>query len=253
MNILIIEDELKAAKSLADLITTLRPTYKIIAQLQSIERAVAYFSENKEPDLVFLDIELADGLSFEIFKTVKLHCPIIFCTAYGQYAMDAIKANGIDYVLKPFSRQDIQTALEKVESFKNFFQQEAVPDWNALMSKIGVDDGKKSFLVFRNNKYTTVQTDTIAFFYIKEDVTTIMTFQQQEYSIAQSLDQLAAVLSAKQFFRVNRQYLISFAAVKEVEHYFARKLFVRLVIPTPEKLLIGKEKTSAFLGWLEDR
>jgi DNA-binding LytR/AlgR family response regulator len=253
MNILIIEDELKAAKSLADLITALRPTYKIIAQLQSIERAVAYFSENKEPDLVFLDIELADGLSFEIFKTVKLHCPIIFCTAYGQYAMDAIKANGIDYVLKPFSRQDIQTALEKVESFKNFFQQEAVPDWNALMSKIGVDDGKKSFLVFRNNKYTTVQTDTIAFFYIKEDVTTIMTFQQQEYSVAQSLDQLATVLSAKQFFRVNRQYLINFAAVKEVEHYFARKLFVRLVIPTPEKLLIGKEKTSAFLGWLEDR
>ena len=253
MNILIIEDELKASKSLADLITSLRPTYKIIAQLQSIERAVAYFSENKEPDLVFLDIELADGLSFEIFKTIKLHCPIIFCTAYGQYAMDAIKANGIDYVLKPFSRQDIQTALEKVESFKNFFQQEAVPDWNALMSKIGVDDGKKSFLVFRNNKYSTVQTDTIAFFYIKEDVTTIMTFQQQEYSIAQSLDQLAAVLSAKQFFRVNRQYLINFAAVKEVEHYFARKLFVRLVIPTPEKLLIGKEKTSAFLGWLEDR
>jgi DNA-binding LytR/AlgR family response regulator len=253
MKILIIEDELKAAKSLADLITTLRPSYQIVAQLQSIERSIAYFSENKEPDLVFMDIELADGLCFEIFKTIKLHCPIIFCTAYGQYAMEAIKVNGIDYVLKPFSRQDIETALTKVESFKNFFQQETVPDWNALMSKIGVDEGKKSFLVFRNNKYTTVQTDTIAFFYIKEDATTIMTFQQQEYSIAQSLDQLAAVLPAKQFFRVNRQYLINFAAVKEVEHYFARKLFVRLVIPSPDKLLIGKEKTSAFLGWLEER
>jgi two-component system response regulator LytT len=253
MNIIIIEDEIKAAKSLTDLITTLRPSYKVIAQLQSIERAIAYFSEHKEPDLLFLDIELADGLSFEIFKTVRLHCPIVFCTAYGQYAMEAIKANGIDYVLKPFSRQDILAALEKVEGFKNFFQQAPVPDWNALMSKIGVDDGKKSFLVFRNNKYTTVQTDAIAFFYIKEDATTLVTFQQQEYSIAQSLDQLAAVLSAKQFFRVNRQYLINFAAVKEVEHYFARKLFVRLVIPSPDKLLIGKEKTSAFLGWLEER
>jgi len=168
MNIIIIEDELKAAKSLADLITTLRPSYTIIAQLQSIERAVAYFSENKEPDLVFLDIELADGLSFEIFKTVRLRCPIIFCTAYGQYAMEAIKANGIDYVLKPFSRQDIQAALEKVEGFKNFFQQEAVPDWNALMSKIGVDDGKKSFLVFRNNKYTTVQPRRLTFFILKK-------------------------------------------------------------------------------------
>jgi len=253
MNIVIIEDELKAAKSLADLITALRPSYKIIAQLQSIESAVAYFSGNKEPDLVFLDIELADGQSFEIFKTITLRCPIIFCTAYGQYAMEAIKANGIDYVLKPFSRQDILNALEKVEGFKNFFQQESVPDWNALMSKIRVDDGKKSFLVFKNNKYTTVQTDAIAFFYIKEDATTLVTFQQQEYTIAQSLDQLAAVLSPKQFFRVNRQYLINFAAVKEVEHYFARKLFVRLVIPSPDKLLIGKEKTSAFLGWLEER
>lgn len=253
MNIIIIEDELKAAKSLASLISKIRPEAKVIAQLQSIESAVSYLSQNEEPNLIFMDIQLSDGLSFEIFKAVKINCPIVFCTAYGEYAMDAIKANGIDYLLKPFSKEDLEAAFEKVDNFKNFFQQNTQPDLDGLLKKMGLDEGKKSFLVFKNNKYTTVQTDLIAFIYIKHDASTIMTFQQQEYSITQSLDQVQALLSSKQFFRLNRQYLINFSAVKEVEHYFARKLLVKLVIPSPEKLLIGKEKTSAFLNWLESR
>jgi two-component system response regulator LytT len=253
MKIIIIEDEIKAAKSLANLIVKLRPAAQIAAQLQSIENAVDYLSENEEPDLIFMDIQLSDGLSFEIFKSVEIHCPIIFCTAYGEYAMDAIKANGIDYLLKPFSEADLQLAFEKVENFKNFFQQNTQPDLDGLLKKIGLDEGKKSFLVFKNNKYTTIQTDLIAFIYIRNDSSTIMTFQQQEYAIDQSLDQVQNSLSAKQFFRVNRQYLINFSAIKEVEHYFARKLFVTLVIPSPDKLLIGKEKTSSFLNWLENR
>jgi two-component system response regulator LytT len=253
MKIVIIEDEIKAAKSLANLITKIRPVAKITAQLQSIESAVSYLSENEEPDLIFMDIQLSDGLSFEIFKSVKIHCPIVFCTAYGEYTMDAIKANGIDYILKPFSEKELNDAFEKVESFKNFFQQHTQPDLDELLKKLGPDEGKKSFLVFKNNKYTTVQTDQIAFIYIRNDSSTIMTFQQQEYTLTQSLDQVQSMLSSKQFFRLNRQYLINFSAVKEVEHYFDRKLFVTLTIPSPDKLLIGKEKTSNFLNWLENR
>ena len=253
MNIIIIEDELKAAKSLANLIVKLRPAAKIIAQLQSIEGAVEYLSENEQPDLIFMDIQLSDGLSFEIFKSVEIRCPVIFCTAYGEYAMDAIKANGIDYLLKPFSQDDLQAAFEKVDSFKNFFQQNTQPDLDGLLKRIGLDEGKKSFLVFKHNKYTTVQTEQIAFIYIRNDSASIMTFQQEEYAIDQSLDQVQASLSAKQFFRLNRQYLVNFSAIKEVEHYFGRKLFVKLTIPSPDKLLIGKEKTSAFLNWLESR
>jgi two-component system response regulator LytT len=253
MKIVIIEDEIKAAKSLANLIIKLRPAAKITAQLQSIESAVSYLSENEEPDLIFMDIQLSDGLSFEIFKSVKIHCPIVFCTAYGEYTMDAIKANGIDYILKPFSEKELSEAFEKVDNFKNFFQQNTQPDLDELLKKLGPDEGKKSFLVFKNNKYTTVQTDQIAFIYIRNDSSTIMTFQQQEYSLAQSLDQVQSMLSSKQFFRLNRQYLINFSAVKEVEHYFDRKLFVTLTIPSPDKLLIGKEKTSNFLNWLENR
>lgn len=253
MNIIIIEDEIKAAKSLANLILKLRPAAKIVAQLQSIEGAVDYLSENVVPDLIFMDIQLSDGLSFEIFKSTEIRCPVIFCTAYGEYAMDAIKANGIDYLLKPFSQEDLQSAFEKVESFKNFFQQNAQTDLGNLLKNIGLDEGKKSFLVFKQNKYTTVQTEQIAFIYIRNDSSSIMTFQQQEYSIDQSLDQVQSLLSGKQFFRLNRQYLVNFSAIKEVEHYFGRKLFVKLIIPSPVQLLIGKEKATAFLNWLENR
>jgi DNA-binding LytR/AlgR family response regulator len=167
--------------------------------------------------------------------------------------MDAIKTNGIDYLLKPFSKEQLEEAFEKVEGFKNFFQKNAQPDMSVFLKKIGLEDSKKNFLVFKSNKYTTVPTDQIAYFYIKHDLVTIVTFQSQEYSLDQSLDQVQNSLSTKQFFRLNRQYLINFSAVKEVEHYFARKLFVKLSIATPEKLLIGKEKTTAFLQWLESR
>lgn len=253
MKVIIVEDELKAAKSLAALIEKVRPNAVVLAQLQSIESAVNYLSGNEAPDLIFMDVQLSDGLSFEIFKAVKIQCPVVFCTAYGEYAMDAIKANGIDYLLKPFSKEDLQEAFEKVENFKNFFQQNTQPDLDGLLKKIGLDEGKKSFLVFKDNKYTTIQTDQIAFFYISYDSATIKTFDEQSYFINQSLDQVQALVSPKQFFRLNRQYLINFSAIKEVEHYFARKLLVKLVIPSPEKLLIGKEKTTTFLSWLENR
>jgi DNA-binding LytR/AlgR family response regulator len=167
--------------------------------------------------------------------------------------MDAIKANGIDYLLKPFSFDDLSAAFEKVDNFRNFFQQNSQPDLDRLLKRIGLDNGKKSFLVFKHNKYITIQTDQIAFFYISHDSPTIRTFEGQDYFIDQSLDQVQALLSSSQFFRLNRQYLINFSAVKEVEHYFARKLLVKLLIPSPEKLIIGKEKTTGFLNWLESR
>jgi two-component system response regulator LytT len=253
MKVIIIEDEIKAAKSLANLIKDIRPSAVIEAQIQSIDGAVDYFSDHDQPDLIFMDIQLSDGLCFEIFKLVKIECPVIFCTAFGEYSMEAIKANGIDYLLKPFSKEDLLQAFQKVDNLKNFFQQNPLPDLDLLLKRVGNDEGKKSFLVYKHNKYTTVQTDQIAFIYIRNDSSSIMTFQEQEYAIVQSLDQVQSLLSPKQFYRLNRQYLVNFSAIKEVEHYFARKLFVKLTIPSPDKLLIGKEKTTAFLSWLENR
>ncbi|RFM27803.1 LytR/AlgR family response regulator transcription factor [Deminuibacter soli] len=253
MNIIIIEDEIKTAKSLESLITAAKPGAKVIAKLQSIESAVAYFTNNDMPDLAFMDVQLSDGLCFEIFKSVKITCPIIFCTAFDEYSLEAFKSNGIDYVLKPFSQEDITGALKKADELKNFFQQNTAPDINSLLSALTPAQGKKNFLVFKNQKYLNIPTDTIAFFYIKYDATFIMCFDQQEYNISQSLDQVAAQLPELQFFRLNRQYLISFDAIKEVEHFFQRKLYVKLTIPTPEKLLIHKDKVSVFLRWMENR
>ena len=256
MNILIIEDEIKTAKALGHIIKTIRPAANIVAFIQSIEAAVIYLSENANPDLIFMDVQLADGLCFEIFKNVKIQSPVIFCTAFSDYTMDAFKTNGIDYILKPFSKESIAEAMEKADQLKNFFQTNSngIEGFENMLQKIGVvQNGKTGFLVFTNNKYITVPTESIAFFYIHFQATMIMTFEKQQYSIAPSLDEVHKDLSSKQFFRINRQYLINFKAIKEVEHYFARKLLVHLTIPTSEKLLIGKDKTTVFLQWLENR
>jgi len=253
MNIIIIEDELKTAKSLENIIISLRPETKLVGQYQSIEDSVTALTEGPQPDLIFMDIQLADGLCFEIFKSVKITCPVVFCTAFDEYSLYAFKSNGVDYILKPFSKDDIKEALRKVDELKNFFQQKTSADLDALLSRLNPSSGKTSFLVFKNQKYTTVQTDNIAFFYIRNDATSIMGFDKQEFALNQSLDQVAASVSSKQFFRVNRQYLVNFKAIKEVEHYFLRKLYVKLVIETPDKLLINKEKSHSFLNWMEDR
>jgi DNA-binding LytR/AlgR family response regulator len=253
MNIIIIEDEFRAAKSLQNLILELRPESKIMAVYDSIETSVEALSKEIMPDLIFMDIQLSDGLSFEIFKAIDITCPIIFCTAFDQYMLDAFKSKGIDYILKPFSRDDISEALKKVDELRKFFRKNELPDIESLLQKISQPAGKTSFLVFKNQKYTTIPTESIAYFYIHNEITHLVTFDKEQFQLSQPLGQVAEQVSGKQFFRINRQYLVSFKAVKEMEHYFQRKILVKLVIETPEKLLINKDKTHSFFSWLEDR
>ena len=255
MTIIVIEDEIKTAKGLGQLILSIRPDAQILSYIQSIDGAVSYLLENDQPDLIFMDIQLADGLCFEIFKNVEVLSPVIFCTAFDNYAIDAFKSNGIDYVLKPFSRESIAQAIKKAGELKNFFQRnkKMMPDFEYLLTRTGENKGKSSFLVFKNNKYQTVLTENIALFCIKNETPTIITFDKAEYQITQSLDEVHKLLSPTQFFRINRQYLINFSAIREAEHYFSRKLILKLTIPTEEKLLVGKEKATTFLSWLENR
>ncbi|GGF03561.1 LytR/AlgR family response regulator transcription factor [Flavobacterium limi] len=255
MTIIIIEDEVKTAKALGQLILSIRPDAQILSYIQSIDGAVSYLLENDQPDLIFMDIQLADGLCFEIFKNVEVLSPVIFCTAFDDYAIEAFKSNGIDYILKPFSRESIAGAIKKAAELKNFFQRnkKAMPDFDYLLTRNGENKGKSSFLVFKNNKYQTVLTENIALFYIKNETPTILSFDKTEYQITQSLDEVHKLLSPTQFFRINRQYLVNFSAIREAEHYFSRKLIIKLTIPTEEKLLVGKEKATAFLSWLENR
>ncbi|AZB17355.1 DNA-binding response regulator [Chryseobacterium indologenes] len=253
MNIIIIEDEFRAAKSLQNLVLDLRPDSRILGVYDSIEASIDALSKDMKPDLIFMDIHLSDGLSFEIFKAIEITCPVVFCTAFDQYMLDAFKSKGVDYVLKPFSREDIAEALKKVDELKKFFQKNELPDLESLLQKINQPEGKSNFLVFKNQKYSTIPTESIAYFYIHNEITHLVTFAKEQFQLTQPLGQIAEQVSDKQFFRVNRQYLVNFKAIKEMEHYFQRKILVKLVIETPEKLLINKEKTHSFFTWLEER
>jgi two-component system, LytTR family, response regulator LytT len=156
--------------------------------------------------------------------------------------LDSLKAN------------DIANAIEnRADEFKNFFQQFRLPWLDELLTKLTTQNGKKSFLVFKSNKYFNVLTENIAFFYIRYESAMIMCFDKQEYFVSYSLEQIQNLLPEKQFYRLNRQYLINFSAVKEVEHYFARKLLVNPVITTKDKLIVSKEKVTDFLHWLDNR
>lgn len=253
MNIVIIEDEPRTAQSLENIVLDLKPEAEITGRYDSIADSAKALSSGNHPDLIFMDIQLADGLSFEIFKLVEIKCPVIFCTAFDEYSLEAFKSNGIDYILKPFSRESIWEALKKVDELRNFFQQKTTGDINDLIGKLNKPEGKSSFLVFKNQKYTTIQTQDIAFFYIRNESTFAVCFDRQEYPLSQPLSHIAGMVAASQFYRVNRQYLVNFSAVKEIEHYFLRKLYIRLTIETPEKLFINKEKSHSFFSWLENR
>jgi two-component system response regulator LytT len=255
MNILVIEDELKTGRALIKLIAGLRPGSKIDGPLQRVSSAVEYLALNPAPDLIFMDIQLADGLSFGIFEKTKVEAPVIFCTAYDEYALEAFKANGVDYLLKPFSEQTVQAAFAKLDKISNTFGNQQLPaDLVKQLLQINQPGAsKQSFLVFKNGKYTTISVGEIAYFFVRNEQTTLVTFTGEMFMINQSLDETTQQLDSKSFFKLNRQYLIGFKAIKEVEHYFARKLLVKLTVATDEKLLVGKDKTAAFLHWLEER
>jgi two-component system response regulator LytT len=157
------------------------------------------------------------------------------------------------YTLQPVGINAIAAALNRKDEIKTFFQQLRLPNLEDLLAKLTPPAGKKSFLVFKNNKYINVLTENIAYFYVNYESSVIMCFDKQEYFVNYSLEQIQSLLTEKQFFRLNRQYLVNFNAIKEVEHYFARKLLVNLIVPSKEKLLVSKEKVRQFLSWLDDR
>ena len=171
---------------------------------------------------------------------------------FNKYPQDPFRATGINYEPKTVSKEDIVTAFAKRDALKNFFQQNQ-PNLDDVLTRIAGLTGKRSFLIFKHNKYIIVPTENIAFFYVKYESSVIMCFDQQEYSVNYSLEHIQTLLPDKNFFRLNRQYLVNFYAVKEVERYFARKLLVHLVVPATDKLLVSKEKVSSFLHWLDNR
>jgi len=252
MKVLIIEDEPHNALTLSEIIVQVRPGSIILEILESIEQAAKYLTNpNNKPDLIFADIQLADGLSFEIFSKIKIKCPIIFCTAYDQYTLQAFKTNGIEYILKPVKEEDVEAAFIKYETLKESLK----PDneiVNLLKQAFNQKESfKTSILVHYKESFIPVAVNKIAFFVVENEILYIQTFDNQRYSVFKSMSEIESSIDPSQFFRINRQVLLNKNAIKEIQPYFNRKVIIKTDVRTKEQLIVSRLKVTEFMNWIE--
>ena len=255
MNIVIIEDEVQTAWDLQNSIQALQPDYKVIAVIDSVETGIKWFSNNEQPDLIFSDIQLGDGLAFEILQQFQLTCPVVFCTAYDEYALKAFQNNGVDYLLKPVEEELLKKSFDKINILKT--PSKNIYD-SSLFSKLikeiteNIQSYKSTFLVSYRDKMIPVNVSDIIFFRIIADAVELSTNSNQQYRLSYSLDYIESIVDPKFFFRANRQYLLAYKAIKEVENYYDRKLLIRLANVNAEPVIVSKAKSSELLTWLEN-
>lgn len=248
MRILIIEDEKLTANDLAFSIQEVRPDFTIVKIVASVKSAIAFLKNKPAIDLVFSDIQLTDGLSFEIFKKVEIDAPVIFCTAYDEYALNAFDVNGIAYILKPFNTETIKTAIEKYEKLTQQ-KDDKLTKLLQYMKQSNQWKNNAAILVYQGDKIIPVSFNEIALIYLKNGIVKLHTFENQVYSVSETLEELEK-LNDSNFFRANRQYLVHHKAITNAAKYFNRRLVLYLNILFDEKIIISKEKSPAFLDWL---
>lgn len=248
---IIVEDETAAVVNLRSMLHNIDPTIEIIATLESVDDAVEYFSTKVEADIVFMDIHLADGDSFRIFRSVKIDIPIIFTTAYDQYALQAFKVNSIDYLLKPFKEEELRHSIAKLERLKITG---AAPSPAMQHSDIATADMASSslqtMLLRYKDKIIPMSMEDVAFFYTFAERVTLTTLDGVTYPVDKTLESLIQHLSSKMFFRANRQFIISRRAVKDVSVWFGSRLSLNLTIEPPERIVIPKARVAEFKQWL---
>jgi two-component system LytT family response regulator len=250
MKAVIIEDEIIAAQNLQRLITQVNSNIEIVAVLKSIEESVAWFSLNPNPELVFMDIHLSDGSSFSIFEKVKINAPIIFTTAYDEYALKAFEVNSIDYLLKPINIKDLERAIEKFSHYNqtNSSNEEMIANMLAMFQSKQIIY-KSSFLIPHKDKFIPLSINDIAYIYSENKMAKIVTFDNHTYYENNSLDELQRQLDPSKFFRANRQFLISHKAVKDISFWFDSKLSVNLTVGIPEKIIVSRLRANEFKEW----
>ena len=254
MNAIIIEDEALVAKELVKKISEVAPSIRIQATLASLKTARTWLKENAEPDLIFMDVQLSDGVSFELFQSFSLQCPVIFTTAYNEYAIQAFRSNGIDYLLKPVKKEDLKTAIEKCA---RMLRQPTLPaDITALLSAfvpgaLQTTASKEKFVVNFRNTLLPVKTTDIAYF-VRESLIYLCTFDNQKHILDyESLEEIELALNNGKFYRVNRQYIVNEMAIKSVHTHPTGKLTLKLSIQPSPEIDISREKAPAFKKWLD--
>ncbi|GAB3327957.1 LytTR family DNA-binding domain-containing protein [Marivirga atlantica] len=251
MTVLIIEDEIPAQERLKKQLLTIDDEVEIVACLDSVKKAIQWLNDNSHPDLLFLDIQLADGLSFSIFDSISTDKPIIFCTAYDEYAIQAFKLNSVDYLLKPIAQEDLESALDK---FKKLHADKTPSiDMKALQQMLSspTQNYKKRFMVKIGDKIKSVETKSISFFYSEQKATFFQTTEQKKYLIDYTLDQLQELIDPSTFFRLNRKYITSLEAISEVFAYSNSRLKVKLKNCDDQDILVSREKVAKLKDWLD--
>jgi len=250
MKAVIIEDEIVAAQALQTLIGEVDPEIRVIAVLQSIDESEEWFQTNPLPDLVFMDIHLADGSAFTIFEKVNISCPVIFTTAYDEYALKAFEVNSIDYLLKPINKQDLKRAIDKYKNF-SFHSDNNTDLINKLLKSLKQNTAsfKSYFLVPEKDKLIPLATKDIAYIGIDAKMVKALTFDNRTYYLDLVLDDLMRQLDPSLFFRANRQYIIARRAVKDMSLWFGSKISVNLSVPTPERIVVSKARVGELKKW----
>lgn len=249
MNVLIIEDEARSAKELVALIAAADAGMRVIAILESVEQGVTWLTANPHPDLIFSDIQLTDGSSFDIFGRVAITSPIVFCTAFDDYLMDAFETNAISYLLKPVTKEKVEGALQKLRLLRGGDREQGQVGVQSLLKQLK-QPYKSTILVNVREKIIPVATRDIAYFYMGHSGVEVCTLQQKKYFTTGSMDELEKAMDPELFFRANRQYLIGRGGIANAERSFSRKLTVKLTVPTTEAIVVSKAKASEFLHWL---
>ncbi|HPE76874.1 MAG TPA: LytTR family DNA-binding domain-containing protein [Draconibacterium sp.] len=254
MRVIIVEDELHNYRLLKGMVEKLRPDWNIAEWLESVKSTVAWLENNPAPDLIFMDIQLTDGISFSIFDNVQVDSMVIFTTAYDEYALQAFQVNSIDYLLKPVKLEKLEQAIEKFEHLmspqKN--NSDFKPDYHELLEAItkGEKKYRKRFLISGATSYFKLNVEDIAWFYTESRVTTAVTFKNKQYPVDLTMEKLEDQLDPSIFFRVNRSTIIHINAVQKFENHFGGKLILRLIPPFNEPITISRLKATEFKEWI---
>jgi two-component system, LytTR family, response regulator LytT len=255
MNYVIIEDEAPAQRLIQELLRELRPQWKTAACLDSVESAVSWFRDHPHPDVVFMDIQLSDGLSFDILAQVEIRSMIIFTTAYDEYAIRAFKVNSIDYLLKPIKKSELSTALEKYErlSKKMLHSRNKALEAAELAKAITVamPRYRTRFLISGGEMFFPLPVEAAAYIYSLNRITSVITFEGKRRVIDFTLDHLEEELDPERFFRANRQFIVNIKAVARVHTFFNGKLLLETRPAYEEKITISREKARQFKSWLD--
>lgn len=252
MKFAIIEDEERAVQQLKSLLPEMAPTAEIVNIIDTVEETVDWLNTHPAVDLIFLDIHLADGACFSIFEQCEVEIPVIFTTAYDQYAIQAFEVNSIDYLLKPVRKERLQQALDKFRRLNSRQQQAILPLQLQLITReITKAAGyKRNFLIPFKDRLIPVQADDFAFFEIKGGVVRGITFDKKYWLLEESLDELTDELCPDAFYRANRQFLVSRKAIREIEYYYNGRFCLHL-LPNPEEpVLVSKAKAGKFREWM---